>query len=158
MIWIKGKPIILQGILAIILWLLISIGINSCCPMIMCVGADDLEDIFLMNFASAETDSVFVVAYKKGSDFRTVLDSFMVPRTDSVNTVRYDLFLGGKKISTSNDNKIYFTKVSKIYKISGFKTSEAKCKNCYDFKRLDGYEINGKFKSLGYIEIDKDTD
>ncbi len=154
-----GKQIIHQIILAIVLCLLISLGINSCgCPMIKCIGADDLEDIFLMNFASNETDSVFVVSYKKGSDFRTMLDSFMVPKRDSLNSKRFDLFLGGKKISTSNDNKIYLTKANKVYKISGFKTSEAECKSCYNYTRLDGYEINGKFKSLGYIEIDKDTD
>ena len=132
---------------------------NSCgCPAIKCMGANDLGDLFLLNFDSDETDSVFVVSYKKDSDFRTVLDSFMAPKSDFRDSVRYDLFLGGKKISTRNDNKIYFTRINKIYKISGFKTSEAECKNCYNYTQLDGYEINGKFKSLGYLEIDKETD
>ncbi len=123
--WIRGKSVIFQTTLAIIFFLLISIGINSCCTKVYCLGADDLGDIFLMNFASAETDSVFVVSYKKGSNYRTVIDSFMVPRSDSLSNVRYDLYLGEKKISTNSDNKIYFTRANKTYKISGFKTSTA---------------------------------
>jgi len=46
----------------------------------------------------------------------------------------------------------------------GFKTSKSECNSCSPwfikdyYTRLDGYEINGKFKSLGYIEIDKNAD
>jgi hypothetical protein len=161
---IQNRFLALQSIFVFILCIVSSMVMNSCCAKVYCTGADDLGDIYLMNFTSDEIDSVFVVSYEKGSDFKTVIDSFLVPRSDSINNGRFDLFLGGKKISAGNDNRIYILKANKIYKITGFRTSKAECNGCSisfirdSYTQLNGYEINDKFKSLGYIEIDKSAD
>jgi hypothetical protein len=162
--WKNCRQMICMFMQSIILLFFISMGFHSCCKDKHCYGADDLKEIWLYNFASYEIDSVFFVSYKKGSDFRNVIDSFRVPRADSMGYGSYYMYLYGEKITTNNDYKIYFTKINKIYQIMNFKTSESKCNNCsysiiwYDFTRLDGYEINGKFKSINNISIDKDTD
>jgi hypothetical protein len=156
-------------IIIIVLLTFISIVVNSCCTEKHCVGADDLENVFLLNFSESEVDSVFVVSYRKGSDFKTVADSFIVPKVilpnnDSLVNVRYDMFLWGKRINTDYDYRIIFSKINRAYRISGFKTSKDECNGCYPgfvkdyFKRLDGYEINGVFKNLGFIQIDKNID
>jgi hypothetical protein len=161
---LSGKSITCLYLTGFILLFLIAIGLNSCCTEKYCLGADNLDEVILENFASSDMDSIFVVSYKKGSDFRTVVDSFMVTQCDSLTNTRYVMALGGKRMNAGSDYQIYFSSINKYYKIMGFRTSKSECNSCSpsfikdNYTRLDGYEINGKFKSLGFIEIDKNAD
>jgi len=140
---------------------LIVIGLNSCCSKKGCVGADQMDFAYLKNFEASEIDSISMVTYKKGTDFKTVIDSFMIEQCDTMGNDMCYMGFNGKMIQTSNDYAFYFTKINKVYRINGFKTGRAECNDCFFpdyYTRLEGYEINGKWKETGFMEIDRDAD
>jgi len=161
--------LLFQFIIGIILFTIISLFEVSCCTMKGCMGVNDLGTIMLKNFDSSDVDSVFVVSCIRGSGFRIVEDSFMVqkvilPSNDSSPYTWIDMFLWGDEINIKYDYQIYFTNIDRSYKIAGFKTIKDECNSCSPgfikdyYTRLNGYELNGKFKPLGYLEIDKEMD
>jgi hypothetical protein len=138
---LSSKSISSNYLPGFILLFLIAIGLNSCCTEKYCLGADNLDEVFLENFNPSDIDSIFVFAYKKGSDFKTVVDSFMVAQCDSLTNIRYFMALGGNKINTGNDYQIYFTSINKYYKIMGFKTSKSECNSCSPSFIKDTYRL-----------------
>lgn len=157
----KSNSMLYSYVLILIFLPLILTGLNSCCTKRGCLGADQLDAVYLKNFAAIEVDSIFISSYKKDSDFKILTDSFMIERCDSFGNGNFYMFFNFKTIKMDNDYRIYFKKIDKVYQVKGFKTSKSECNDCFIkdyYKRLDGYEINDKFKSLGFIEIDKDFD
>ena len=157
---IKGNSIHNLYIL-IVLYLPLILSVNSCCSTEGCVGANQMDGIYLKNFATTDVDSIFISSYKKGTDFKIPTDSFMIEKCDSFGTGGYYMLFNYKIINIDNDYRIYFTTINKIYEVSGFQTSKAECNDCVIpnyYTRLDAYEINLNLKHLGFIEIDKGFD
>ena len=157
---IKSNSISNFFILIVLCLPLIS-GLNSCCSKVGCMGANQMDGIYLKNFAANDIDSIFISSYKKGTDFKILIDSFMIEQCDSFGNVKYYMLFNYKTINMDNDYRIYFNIIKKVYELSGFKTSKAECNDCFIkdyYTRLNEYEINLKSKRLEFIEIDKDFD
>jgi len=143
------------------IFLIFSFGLKSCCTEKYCFGANDIGDIELLSFSSIEVDSIFLVYFTKDSDFKGVVDSIMI---ETYQPIGSDKFYGHsyRNISADYYYKIYFVSINKEYRISGFKTSKSECNDCFIIKdyftKLDGYEINGKYKESAIIQIDKYND
>ena len=126
-----------------------------------CFGADDIGDIEMLGFSETDVDSTFLVFYKKGSDFVVVEDSLML---EILGHSTGDIFFGhsSRNISVDYDYRVYFTLIDREYTISGFKTSKAECNECFPRKdyydKIEGYEINGKYKDLSGLQIDNLND
>jgi hypothetical protein len=152
----KGGLYLILAVLAIS-----AAGLNSCCTEMYCHGADDMGDIELLNFSQEEVDTTCLVFYKNGSEFKIVEDSFMLEIGGSSKNY---IFYGHsyRKIGTDYDYKLYFTLINKVYRISGFKTSKAECnEQCFPkkdyYSKVDGYEVNGKYKESSWpiLQIDQ---
>ena len=147
--------------LIISLLIIFSIGLNSCCTKMYCPGADDMGPIEFLNFSSGETDSVFLVYYSKGSDFKMVVDSFPLEIHPSSEG---DKFYGFSplNIAVEYDYRLYFTLIKKVYSISGFQTGKSVCNDCFLSKdyytSMNAYKINGYLKNSHVLQIDKMTD
>ncbi len=124
------------------------------------MDADNMDGIYLRNFTTSDTDSIFVVSYIKNTDYKVMTDSFMIDDSFTPGDNTYIIF-NGKSINLGNDYRIILPKIKKEYKVTGFKTCKTECGDCIirnSFLRLDEYQINSHSKDLGFIEIDKDTD
>ncbi len=147
--------------LIISLFVIFSIGFNSCCTKKYCPGAEDMGPIEFLNFSSGETDSVFLVYYSKGSDFTMVVDSFPLEIHPAIGN---DKFYGYSPINTSvdYDYRLYFTLIEKVYSISEFQTGKSVCNDCFLAKdyytSMNAYEVNGNMKNSHILIVDKLTD
>lgn len=75
-----------------------------------------------------------------------------------------------RKISVDYDYKLYFTTldklyfptINKVYHITGFRTFKTECNlDCFPkdyYYKVEGYEINGKYKESSVLEIDQLND
>ena len=160
----KENPI-LRGNFNVVLGVIVmfSIGLYSCphCTDMLCYGADDMGEFEMINFSEAEVKSTFLVFYKKDSEFKIVEDSL---RVDIVGTNDSTRFYGytNRKISVNYDYKLYFPTINKVYQITGFSTFKTECNlNCFPkdyYYKVEGYEIDGKYKESSVLEIDQSND
>ena len=154
----------LQIYAGLIIFMAFSLALNSCCGGAYCEGADNLDKILLFNFPSQDCDSVYVVTYMRGTNYKLVQDSFLVSDIDTSNRYVYYMILSDRKISISSEHKVYFQNANKVYTLSDFKTVREDCNRCLipffsdHYDRLSEYKINGNVKQYQRLEIDKDSD
>jgi len=142
--------------------ILFAIGLYAChCTEMYCFGADDIGEIELLNFSREETDSVFLVFYKKDTQFKVVEDSIML-EIYSYNDSTVFIGESSRKISIDYDYIVNFSIIDKEYEITGFRTVKAECNiDCFPkdyYYKIEGYEINGKYKELSVLQIDQLND
>jgi hypothetical protein len=161
----KGKLWKSRLIPCIVILAMTSFSLNSCtCTEMLCEGADNLNCIFLYNFSGQDCDSVYIVNYMRGTDYRSVVDSFLVENIEQPDPNIYVLVLEDRRISVRFEHKVYFPSANKQYTISEFKTNSEICNKCTPaylsdhYNKLTEYQINGNVKQYARLEIDKDKD
>jgi len=162
---LRSSLLLIFGVIAIF-----TIGLYSChCNDMLCYGADDMGMIEMLNFSEAEVNATFLVFYKKGSEFKIVEDSTRVAIGGTSDSTK---FYGStmRKISVDYDYKLYFTTLDKLYSptinnvyhITEFRTFKAECNiDCFPkdyYYKVEGYEINGKYKKSSELQIDQLND
>jgi len=140
-----------------------SLGLYSCphCTDMLCYGANDMGEFEMLNFSEAEVKSTFLVFYQKDSEFKIVEDSLRVYIAGSNDSTR---FYGStnKIISVEYDYKLYLSTINKVYLITNFSTFKTECNlDCFPkdyYYKVEGYEINGKYKESSVLKIDQLND
>lgn len=124
----------------------LALYMSSCCyGKLMCLGFDDMNEIQLHNFSSADVDSLAFEIYESNSNFSSRIDSSLVRGyggTQADSTVT--LFMT-EQANRNHDYKITILSTGQVFKLTHIKTRKQKC-NCpsdqYDV--LDSYEVNGQ--------------
>jgi hypothetical protein len=160
---IRNKPLpgFTKSGLIIGLFVIILIGLNSCCTKKYCPGAEDISPIELLHFSAMETDSVYLVLYEQDSEFKTAVDSLLLEISQPLGSDKFYAY-PARNISTDFDYRLYFTLMEKTYEITAFKTGKSVCNDCFlstdYYTRMEAYKVNGKLKTSHVLQIDKLSD
>lgn len=132
------------------------LAMSSCCTKKQCLGADDLYEIQLLNFAPSEVDSIAFETFSANSNFASKIDSSLTnARGRGFNDTDLIIFLP-KKINTSHEYRVTILRTGQVYKLTNFATRKEEC-NCPSDKYnvLVSYSVNGRRENSSSITITK---
>ena len=116
--------------------------------------ANLINTIYFINFTQQEVDTIYLICYRANSDFTWLLDSSVIFgfKYDSIRA-----FANTSHINIDLEYKITMKKTGQVFKLSGFTTKKAICKqgilSHYYYNKLSGYYINGEQIRNSNIEI-----
>ena len=115
------------------------------------------SSLSLIGFASNETDTIIVRKFSKSTGFATILDTFLLNKTNtSYNLVNDTLQIGvhfgpGHGLLSGYDYEIYIPENNKLYQISeiveNYESQNVGCKKVLCINSIASYKINGKYNS-----------
>lgn len=108
------------------------------------MGAEDLNGIRLLNFASNEVDSIAIETYLANSNFTTRIDnSYTIVRSRGVNDTNLIIFLP-KKLNIAHKYQVTMLSTGQVYEMTNFTSRKEEC-NCPNDKYdvLESYSVNG---------------
>jgi hypothetical protein len=124
--------------------------INSC--SYSCSNAT--STITLIGFTSRETDTIIVRKFSKATNFATIIDIFLVNKTNSSYYQKNDTLEISASYKTDNgllskyDYEIYVPYNNKLYQISeikeDYKSINSGCKKVGCINSITSYKLNGQ--------------
>ncbi|GAA4440304.1 hypothetical protein GCM10023091_23750 [Ravibacter arvi] len=137
------------GLKYAILLSLVGGALAGCCTMVMCVGADNMNEIALNNFEdAAELDTIVVKKYNKGSGMVTPIDSFVTFPVFSGAINPTQQIVLSQKMTDNFDYRIEIPGAGRVYNITNFVVKKKGCNSgflCNDtYRALESYRVNGR--------------
>src|SRR4030042_3390323 len=142
-----------------LLFLFLSIVLTNCEGSKDCDDRYVLDRMLFFNSNIEELNNIEIIGYKKGSDFKTIIDtSYAVVKWEETDDY-YLIYQGylNKNIRTNLDYLISIKANSKSCRISEIKVKELICYEGLIFKEysrsFDGYLVNGEKFACQIIKI-----
>lgn len=119
----------------------------GCCTKKDCEGADEIYELYFVNFFAADVDTVIIKSYEQNSGFTSPVDSIIATATERGTAFVLHL---NNHLNVSYDYQLSLPGIGANYYLTGFKTEKEGCGNCFPyrpqsdyFNRLSSYEVNG---------------
>lgn len=135
--------------------------LGSCCTKKGTCPAIKFQSFELLKFNFDEVkDSVNLIRYKGGTNFRTVLDtSFLkAEATDDPGIFK----VVTQELSIEDDYALQVVKLNKLYRVNNFTLEKITCGKCFmrpnnQFGyQLNGYAVNNRYYSYdGIVQVTK---
>lgn len=112
--------------------------VSACCGFVKggCNETNGIYYIYYNNFDKSELDSVYLLKYKKNTNFSELLDSVKI-RVDSnsnnYHQINTNLFISTDSnyiLKSTNDYKIFIKDINKTFQISEITIQNKSCKSC----------------------------
>ncbi len=134
--------------------------ISSCCTKKACLSTGlDQDEVDLLNFTLAETNSLVVSSFLAGSNFTNPIDSafsedFNISEMNSRINVSLSIDLNAE-----NDYRFEFRDLGLTYNITNIELGEYRCNKCFLKKdnnlEFTNYQVNGTSQQGAKFELSK---
>ena len=146
----------IKGIFLLILPVMMATG---CCTKKECEGADEIREVQLINFSTADVDTVICMRFQKNTGFTSPVDSIFTAASERGGVHILHL---QSNLDITYDYVINLPGPGSEYKLSQFKTDKEGCGNCFPYRpqsdyynRLSSYEVNAVRQSAEQINLYK---
>jgi hypothetical protein len=133
--------------------------INSCCTKKDCGNVEDISEIQFYNFSEAELDTIAIISYLRGSNFKTLIDSSI---TQAYLYSDYYYTHLNTKINFNLEYVIKLLSTGQVYTLTDFNIERIGCNTCFPYRPksdyfniLREYQVNGKKQPGQQINIYK---
>lgn len=144
------------------IFILIISGIISACCGFTRGGCNEFNGIYTINykdFEKSELDSVYLLKYRKGTNFTELIDSVSI-NVDSNSYGRYgfysDLLINTDSnfvLMASNDYRVFIKDINRNILISNITEDEQSCKSCATARKVNNVGIVSLMQDDVNIEL-----
>lgn len=142
-----------------IVFMIIAVVAGSCCTLVYCSGADDINYIRFNNFPNSDLDTITIQKFNKNNNFATVMEDILVITTNFSEGSNYQEIQLPLRLTIDYDYKIKLNSTGEHFTISDFVSRKASCNTgfmCNDsYNTLESYVVNGELKHYYPLNISK---